>query len=186
MAKKTAVRPKRVRTKVVVTKDEPEITDPRQIAFLSGFLDPGSPTYSNALQSAIAAGFSETYADNILHLMPDWLSGTIGKESTKALAQRHLDEVLQLPIHTQAMGAFGPIFTKEESFANKKLKNGKTKKVKVIKKVPVFVINTSIIKQKNDLAKFALEGLDRANYGKQTAKIGFNFNITPNKDRYKE
>lgn len=118
--------------------------------------------------------------------MPDWLSGTIGKESTKALAQRHLDEVLQLPIHTQAMGAFGPIFTKEESFANKKLKNGKTKKVKVIKKVPVFVINTSIIKQKNDLAKFALEGLDRANYGKQTAKIGFNFNITPNKDRYKE
>lgn len=154
----------RVRTKAIV-RVKPEIIDPRQTSFLSGFLDPASPTYANALQSALAAGFAQEYAESITYQMPKWLSESLGKEATKSLAQKHLDEVLTLPIRTQAMGAFGPLVDKKS-------------------KKPIMVINTSIIKQKNDMAKFALEGLDRANYGRQTSKIGINFNITPSKDRY--
>ena len=52
---------------------------PQQQLFLKNYLDPKSETWSNATQSAIKAGYSPDYADNIMALMPDWLSGSIGK-----------------------------------------------------------------------------------------------------------
>jgi phage terminase small subunit len=51
--------------------------DPRQSMFLQAYLDPQSETFSNAYQSAINAGYSEEYAQNITSLMPDWLSDSI-------------------------------------------------------------------------------------------------------------
>lgn len=51
--------------------------DPRQSEFLSAYLDPTSETFSNALQSALHAGYSQEYAENIKSLMPDWLSESI-------------------------------------------------------------------------------------------------------------
>ena len=51
-----------------------EDLDPRQTAFLTYYLDPKSETFSNALQSGLKAGYKQEYAENILNLMPDWLS----------------------------------------------------------------------------------------------------------------
>lgn len=53
--------------------------DPRQGLFLSFYMDPTSDTWSNALQSALKAGYSEEYANNITGNMPVWLSESIGK-----------------------------------------------------------------------------------------------------------
>jgi phage terminase small subunit len=51
--------------------------DPRQAEFLNSYLNPESDSFSNAYQSAINAGYSEEYAQNITSLMPDWLSDSI-------------------------------------------------------------------------------------------------------------
>lgn len=53
--------------------------DPRQTQFLKFYLDPKSDTYSNALQSALKAGYKQEYAENITTLEPDWLLESIGR-----------------------------------------------------------------------------------------------------------
>jgi phage terminase small subunit len=52
---------------------------PQQVDFLRYYTDPKSGTFSNATQSAIKAGYSQDYADNLTSLMPDWLSENIGR-----------------------------------------------------------------------------------------------------------
>lgn len=190
--------PKRKRVQkaepVVAEKTEVEIVDPRQVSFLDHYFNPESPTFGNATQSAIAAGFSESYADNLLHLMPDWLSGYIGKEATKSLARRHVDDVLRMPIITQAMGAFGPIFEKIPTGRKKKVRR-KNKETGVMETVeeeifdqkPIMVYNPSLIKEKSNVAKLALEALDE-DFKKKGSSGGpkFVFNITPKGgDKYK-
>jgi len=63
--------------------------DPRQQAFLKAYLDPKSPTWSNATQSAISVGYSKEYADNITGegTMPDWFANGLRNSVfvTKAL-----------------------------------------------------------------------------------------------------
>lgn len=53
--------------------------DPKQTQFLKLYLDPKSDTYSNALQSALKAGYKQQYAENITTLEPDWLLESIGR-----------------------------------------------------------------------------------------------------------
>lgn len=172
-------------------KEKQELLDPRQISFLQFYTDPGSDTYANAKQSAIKAGFSEAYADNITHLLPQWLSDSIGQEATKALAQRHVDEVLQVPILVPAMGPFGPITRKIPTGKFKKVrkKNKKTGEyeivdVEIMDEEPVMVYSSSLMDKKSKIAMFALESLDPRYKKDRGPKIGFQFNITPNRDRY--
>ena len=68
--------------------------DPRQAEFLKGYLDPKSPTYSNALQSGLKAGYSEEYSQNILSLYPDWLSEAIDSEKLLRKAEKRLEQLL--------------------------------------------------------------------------------------------
>lgn len=53
---------------------------PQQAEFLGYYLNPKSETYSNAKGSALKAGYSQEYAENITSLMPDWLSENIGRQ----------------------------------------------------------------------------------------------------------
>ena len=68
--------------------------DPRQTEFLKAYLDPRSATFSNARQSAITAGYSLEYADNIMALLPDWLSEAIGDNELLAKAEKRLKQIL--------------------------------------------------------------------------------------------
>lgn len=83
----------------------------------------------------------------------------------------------------QVNGAFGPVFEKRVTYETRVLKNGKTRKVKVVEKIPVLAPNVSIIKEKSKVAQFALESLDKANYGKTIQKLGLNFNFHPAKGK---
>lgn len=69
--------------------------DPRQAEFLKHYLDPKSGTFSNALQSALKAGYSEEYARNILSLMPDWLSESIDDATMLSKVRKNLNEFLE-------------------------------------------------------------------------------------------
>lgn len=70
--------------------------DPRQALFLKSYLDPNSPTFSNALQSALKAGYEQEYAENITHLEPDWLSEAIGTDQMIKKAERNLNKILDM------------------------------------------------------------------------------------------
>jgi len=72
--------------------------DPRQAEFLKNYLDPKSATYSNALQSALKAGYEQEYAENITHLEPNWLSEAIGTEQMVKKAERNLNKILDMNV----------------------------------------------------------------------------------------
>lgn len=75
--------------------------DPRQANFIANYLDPKSATYSNCLQSALKAGFSQEYAENLLNIMPKWLSESLdisGDMKRLRKAEKNLDEVQNLDI----------------------------------------------------------------------------------------
>lgn len=66
----------------------------QQTTFLKVYTDPKSPTWSNYRQSALKAGYSEEYADNLSSLMPDWLSENIGNTKLLQKANKNLDMAL--------------------------------------------------------------------------------------------
>lgn len=68
--------------------------NPQQEAFLKAFLDPKSNTWGNYTQSALKVGYSKDYAENITHLMPDWLSDNIGKTKLVQKAEKNLENAL--------------------------------------------------------------------------------------------
>lgn len=70
--------------------------DPRQALFLKGYLDPKSNTFSNAYQSAIAAGYEEEYAQVILSKDLDWMSDFVKTSSMVQKAERNLDKILDM------------------------------------------------------------------------------------------
>lgn len=77
--------------------------DPRQANFIANYLDPKSATYSNCLQSALKAGFSQEYAENLLNIMPKWLSESLdifGDMKRLRKSEKNLEEVQNLSIMT--------------------------------------------------------------------------------------
>jgi len=71
---------------------------PQQELFLERYTNPKSPTFSNAVQSALLAGYSENYANNITGLMPDWLFENIGDMKRLKRAEKNLTEVQEIGI----------------------------------------------------------------------------------------
>lgn len=72
------------------------VADPRQQLFLANYLNMESPTWSNALQSALKAGYSQEYAENITAQMPTWLLESLGNNKRLQKAERVLDKTLEM------------------------------------------------------------------------------------------
>lgn len=155
------------------------IADPRQQRFLAFYKDPKSPTFSNAKQSAIRAGFTEDYADNILALQPTWLSDAIGGVSPLlARAERNLQEFLELPNETQAMSMYGPIFeTIKTKVPDGEYKNGKPKFKVVKEKKPVMRLDPKIMKIKQDSSHFIASTVGKKKYGTKASEGGNTYNV---------
>lgn len=124
--------------------------DPRQQLFLAKYLDPSSDTFSNALQSALSAGYSQEYAESIMAQKPEWLSDNLGDLSLLSKAIKNIEEVLNTDTYVQAIGAFGPIFEKDPETGEKK---------------PVMVINPRLLKIKADTSEFVASRLAKKRFG---------------------
>lgn len=149
------------------------VADPRQTLFLTYYLDPKSPTFSNALQSGLKAGFEESYAMNILDKMPNWLLERVEKLKSSNLlakAERNLDEMLELPNKTQAIGAFGPLWKKKSKKV--KDKDGKFVTKQVDTSEPVMVHAVGLLKVKADVTKFVAERIGKSKYGTENHNDG--------------
>lgn len=70
--------------------------NPQQQEFLANYTNPNSETFGNARQSALKANYSQEYADNIMALMPDWLSDNIGNMKRLRKAEKVLDRTLEM------------------------------------------------------------------------------------------
>lgn len=72
--------------------------DPRQLEFLRLYLTPGTKYFSNALQSALKAGYAQEYAENILQSDLKWLqdgiSEIVGKPTDKKNLMKKAKKVL--------------------------------------------------------------------------------------------
>lgn len=59
------------------------------------YMDPDSPTYLNIYRSALKAGYANEYAENIMSLMPKWLSRQMEyKNRVVVKAKRKLEDML--------------------------------------------------------------------------------------------
>lgn len=166
------------------------VLNPKQALLLQLYYDPKSPTWGSARGSAIAAGFSENYANQFTYHKPEWFIGFHRKNSLIDKIETHFQEVMELPNITQAMGAFGPIEKKQviteetgEVYKSGKRK-GQPKTKKRTIKVPVYVPNVAVIKAKNEVAKIAAPAHDPDRYGKKSNTNNFIFNMTQDREKY--
>lgn len=67
---------------------------PQQEQFLALYLSPDSDIYGNARQCALASGYSNDYADNIMHFMPEWLSENMGDSEILEKAIKNVKDAL--------------------------------------------------------------------------------------------
>jgi hypothetical protein len=74
------------------------ILTPQQELFLERYTNPKSPTFGNAMQSALTAGYAQEYAENITHLMPEWLSENLGDMRRLKKAEKNLTEVQNIEV----------------------------------------------------------------------------------------
>lgn len=183
-AKKVTAIVQRERSLVEQYCDDYDITDPRQALFLQLYYDHKSPTWGNAKQSAISAGYTPDFANNITYKMPKWWLDFIGQINISSLIEKHVSEVLTLPNVTQAMGAFGPLTTTETIKVEKMYKNGKTRLVNKKIKVPIYVPNINVIKEKTAVSKLAAPAYDPDRYRQKAGGNKFVFNISPDRDRF--
>ena len=72
--------------------------NPQQQEFLASYINPSSPTFGNALQSALKAKYSQEYSESITAQLPAWLEESLGKSRRLKKAEDNLDEVQNLPI----------------------------------------------------------------------------------------
>jgi hypothetical protein len=78
------------------------VTDPRVHLFKQYYIDPNSPSFANARASAIRAGYTEQYADNITAQQPAWLGDLLQdtqviRAEMLALSERNLKSVVSEP-----------------------------------------------------------------------------------------
>lgn len=136
------------------------------------FVEPKSETFSNAYLSAIKAGYAVQTAECITKEF--WFQEKTRQLNMLSKAERNLDEALDLPSQTHAMGAFGPLYTKEK-VKDGTFKNGKVK-YKTVKK-PIMTHNAGLLKIRNDTSKFIAERVGRARYGQQAPEAGNTINL---------
>lgn len=65
-----------------------DLLDPRQALFLGYYLKPGTDTFNNIYQSALKAGYSESYADNFRKSEREWMSGHVGEITKEELVKK--------------------------------------------------------------------------------------------------
>lgn len=78
-----------------------KLLTPQQELFLERYTNPKSPTFGNAKQAALEANYTETYADNITTLLPDWLLENIGDMKRLRKAEKNLEEVQNIQIYNE-------------------------------------------------------------------------------------
>lgn len=131
--------------KVEKNRDKEYDLSPRQELFLSYYLDPQSETFSVISKSAIRAGYSETFANNLTGLLPKWFSDNVYDHYLVKTAEGNLKGYLEMK---------------------------GTKKVSLDGVTVIEVDDPSMHKIKADMTKFTLERLNKEKYSQRSELTG--------------
>lgn len=71
--------------------------DPRQKLCWENYVNPKSETFGNATQSALAAGYEESYADTLSQ--SEWFCAKMWKLNATFTSERKIREILELPLN---------------------------------------------------------------------------------------
>ena len=95
---------------------------PKMAAFKAYYIDPQSPTYANALQSALRAGYTESYANSITAQAASWLDSTenLRKEMLEK-AERNLKEIVDMPKEERENPQMAKIWQDTNKFISERL-----------------------------------------------------------------
>jgi hypothetical protein len=164
---------KPTQSKSVVIPDH-ILLDPRQLQCWNLYVDPKSETFGNANQSALAAGYSAGHSNLIT--TEGWFKERVRRLNMLSKAERNLEDALDLPMKTQAMGAFGPLYKMRQE--KRKMKDGKTKTVSIpMLNKPIMVHNIGLLTLRTNTAEFIAERVGRSRYGKKDDGGGNTYNI---------
>ncbi len=93
------------KTKVVKKKEER--LKPQQLEFIKNYMNNGSETFGNALQSAIKAGYSDKYARQIVSRDLDWMLEIVRHNSMLMKAEEVLDDMLNMEVVNRRLTSSG-------------------------------------------------------------------------------
>jgi|SRR3990167_500846 len=119
--------------------------DPRQELCLSYYFDPKSKTFGDLKNSAVHAGFTVSYADNLFALLPEWLSDAMGQHKMLSKAERNLDNMLDLKENSEGKLRVKADITK---FIAERL--GKRKYAQRKENINLDILKTIIIEKSNE------------------------------------
>lgn len=129
--------------------------DPRQELFLSYYFNPKSATFSNAVQSAIKAGYTEEYANSITRTDNEWFAEAVRDNNRLQKAEKVLDEMLEMPVQTIELPRGNDRDEDEEPES-------------------YLVTNPALVKIKQDTAKFIAERMGKHKYSTRNEVTGAN------------
>lgn len=120
--------------------------NPKQYLCWESYVDPESPTFANAYQSALKAGYSTDAAKTITGC--EWFDGLRRRASMRMKGEKVLDQMLDMPVEIAVIEGHG-----EEAR-------------QVVKTDP------ALIRIKQDTAKFAVERLGKDDWSTRNEHTG--------------
>jgi len=78
------------------------VLDPRQKMCWDYYINPDSPTFANALQSAVRAGYEKKYANQIT--VAEWFLEKLRRSQMFNKAEKNLERCLDMPIEDDKLG----------------------------------------------------------------------------------
>lgn len=124
------------------------ILNPQQELFLASYTNPNSATFGNAYQSALKAGYTEEYSQNMIGKDLKWLSVYVSDMGMLAKAEKVLNETLEMEHVVPAIGMFGPVLDQNKN--------------------PVMKVDKGILAIKHDSAKFVAETIGKRRFSKKS------------------
>lgn len=116
------------------------LLDPRQKKCWDAYVNPKSPTFGNATQSAISAGYDEDYAEQIT--TAEWFLVKLRRLNLLGKSEKVLEETIDMPVQTLKI----PRYSDEED---------------EIDEVEYVVTDPALVRVRLDAAKFVAERLGK-------------------------
>lgn len=80
--------------------------NPQRLAFKENYCNPSSETFGNIRQSALKAGFSESYSETLMSnsVDNDWVKEIIKDYQMLSKAENRLNEAMDIPVNDEKLG----------------------------------------------------------------------------------
>lgn len=94
-------------------------TEEKQAKFWEAYVDPESDTFGRIKDSAMAAGFSESWANTLRYRKPEWFEERVKDVKFIEKANRNMEKFLDMDTRTEVVTKSGEVYTKKDAALTK-------------------------------------------------------------------